>query len=387
MEKEYFTIKLGENINSNNANDVYAYLQSEIDNNKGKIPVFDANNLEYISSSGLRIFLKIQKSFEEKLQIKNVSLEVYEIFDVTGFTQILSIEKKMRSISVDGCKIIGKGYYGTVYRLDNDTVVKVYSIKDSIPMIKNEQSKAKIAFVSGIPTAISYDIVKVGEYYGSVFELLNAKTLNEILIENPNDSDAIIEKYVNFIKEIHNTELKTGDLPQAKEIYLKYLEAIKYILPQDQYKKLYSLLCAVPEDNHIVHGDIHMKNIMLANGELTLIDMDTLSKGQDIFDNCDIYLAYMQYKEDDPDNPLKFFGITEEMSEHIWNKFIELYYAPKTKEEYERIFSTIYVLSSIQFLYLIETSDDKDDELNIQRKSHTLSNLSKYLPNINSFLI
>ncbi len=39
-------------------------------------------------------------------------------------------------------------------------------------MIKNEQRLAKRAFVKGVPTAISYDIVKVGDKYGSVFELL-----------------------------------------------------------------------------------------------------------------------------------------------------------------------------------------------------------------------
>ena len=350
MEDKYFVIKLGEKITSNNSNEVDEYIQSELEKNKDKIPIFDADNLVYISSSGLRIFLRIQKKYTEKIRIINTSFDVYDIFDMTGFTQLLSIEKKMKSVSVDGCKIIGKGYNGIVYRLNDDIVVKVYKEKDSIPMIKNEQQKAKIAFVAGIPTAISYDIVKVGDLYGSMFELLKAKTLNEIIIENPNELDSLLVRYVDFIKSLHNTEVKEGILPQAKDNYFNYLNQIKNILPSNQFEKIYSLLKALPNDNHLSHGDIHLKNIMLVDNELTLIDMDTLATGQSVFDNCGIYLSYMQFKEDDPNNAQNFFGITSQLSEYIWNKFIDLYYNPQSEEEYNKIFAVLYVLSSVQFL-------------------------------------
>ena len=42
----------------------------------------------------------------------------------------------LREVSVDGCPVIGRGYYGTVYRLDADTIVKVYASPDSIPLIE-----------------------------------------------------------------------------------------------------------------------------------------------------------------------------------------------------------------------------------------------------------
>ena len=53
--------------------------------------VFDAQNLEYISSAGLRVLLKVRK-MQDELVIKNVSVEVYEIFEITGFVDILNIE-------------------------------------------------------------------------------------------------------------------------------------------------------------------------------------------------------------------------------------------------------------------------------------------------------
>lgn len=58
--------------------------------------VFDLDKLDYISSAGLRVFLSAQKiinSFENKMLVKNVKDEVLEVFEITGFTDILNIEK------------------------------------------------------------------------------------------------------------------------------------------------------------------------------------------------------------------------------------------------------------------------------------------------------
>ena len=55
---------------------------------------FDFSELEYISSAGLRVLLSAQKTMNTKgsMTVKNVSEEIREIFDVTGFSDILTIE-------------------------------------------------------------------------------------------------------------------------------------------------------------------------------------------------------------------------------------------------------------------------------------------------------
>ena len=56
--------------------------------------VLDMTNLEYISSAGLRVLLSAQKVMNKQgnMTIKNVSEEIMEIFEVTGFVDILTIE-------------------------------------------------------------------------------------------------------------------------------------------------------------------------------------------------------------------------------------------------------------------------------------------------------
>ncbi|MCR5676282.1 MAG: STAS domain-containing protein [Lachnospiraceae bacterium] len=56
--------------------------------------VFDLEKLQYISSAGLRVLLSAQKMMNKKsgMVIRNASDEVREIFEVTGFSDILTIE-------------------------------------------------------------------------------------------------------------------------------------------------------------------------------------------------------------------------------------------------------------------------------------------------------
>ncbi len=56
--------------------------------------VIDMEKLAYISSAGLRVLLKAQKIMNKQgsMLIKNVSQEIKDIFEVTGFDEILNIE-------------------------------------------------------------------------------------------------------------------------------------------------------------------------------------------------------------------------------------------------------------------------------------------------------
>lgn len=71
-------------------------LEKELD---GILPsanalVFDMTELEYISSAGLRILLKAQKTMKDKGEMKliGVNENIMEVFEITGFIDILIIE-------------------------------------------------------------------------------------------------------------------------------------------------------------------------------------------------------------------------------------------------------------------------------------------------------
>ena len=286
--------------------------------------VLDARDLTYISSAGLRIILRLRKEFPA-LKIVNVSSEIYEILDMTGFTELVEVQKAYRVVSVAGCELIGQGANGRVYRIDPDTVVKVYLNRDALPEIHRERELARIAFVLGIPTAIPYDVVRVGDGYGSVFELLNATSFAQLLIRGEKSVDEAARMSVDLLRQIHGTEVSPASMPDMRAVALDWADFLADYLPPEQYEKLHSLVAAVPEDNHMLHGDYHIKNVMLQNGESLLIDMDTLCHGHPVFELASMFNAYVGYSETDHSISRSFLGISHETAVEFWNKSLRLY--------------------------------------------------------------
>ena len=130
IKNNILTVFLCERIDTNNAEQIEKELFSAVDGASGADIVIDAAKLEYISSAGLRVLIKLRKRLNRKTQIINVSRDVYDIFETTGFTELFDVQKAMREVSVEGCEVIGHGFYGTVYRIDEETIVKVYNSPD-----------------------------------------------------------------------------------------------------------------------------------------------------------------------------------------------------------------------------------------------------------------
>ena len=382
IQNNILTIYLCGRIDANNAEQTEREIFTAVDSANGADVVIDAEDLEYISSAGLRVLMKLRKRMNMPVPVINVSRDVYDIFETTGFTELLDVKRAMREVSVEGCEIIGQGFYGTVYRIDSETIVKVYESPDCLPMIQNEQRLAKLAFIKGVPTAISYDTVRVGGSYGSVFELLKAKSFNDLLKKDPDSFDALMRKYVNFIKIVHSTEMDEGSLPMAKNLFISYLDAIRLYISDEQHKRLNELISGLPDDLHLVHGDLHMKNIMVTDNEPMLIDMDTISTGQPIFDLQALYVSYMAFPEDDPDNLLSFFGIPDELGKRIWNKIIELYFDTTDEKRISEINSKIKLLAMVRFLYILSLTDPKNNVLNEKRIKHAQENIKELIGSV-----
>ncbi|MBQ6903175.1 MAG: STAS domain-containing protein [Lachnospiraceae bacterium] len=84
-------------ISSDNAGALQKEIEQALSAAPDTEPVMDATDLEYISSAGLRVLLQLAKQRGGSLTVQNVSSAVYEIFEMTGFTDILNVRKKCGS--------------------------------------------------------------------------------------------------------------------------------------------------------------------------------------------------------------------------------------------------------------------------------------------------
>lgn len=337
------TIQIKGKVSSDNANQIEKEINTCLENSHESV-VLDLQDLSYLSSAGLRVVLRLRKA-EPTLEVINVCSDVYEIFDMTGFTEMMPIKKAYRVLSVEGCEVIGEGANGKVYRLDPDTIIKVYRDSDALPAIHRERELARKAFVLGIPTAIPYDVVKVGDTYGSVFELLNAKSFAKLIQADSEHLDHYVQLYIDLLHKIHSTEVNPKDMPDMKEEAIGWVKLVKDYLPEEKYAKLLALVEAVPTRYTMLHGDYHIKNVMMQNDEVLLIDMDTLCYGHPIFELVPMFNAYIGYGELNHDIITNFLGVPYETTVEIWYQSLRKYFNTDDEEKIKSIDQKARLLS------------------------------------------
>ena len=382
IDKDILYIAPAGRIDATNANDAEEKIFAIRGENSGKHTVIDAENLEYVSSAGLRVILKIRKE-EPGLAIINVAPEVYEVFDMTGFTDMVTVEKAYRRMSTEGCEFIAKGANGAVYRYDEETILKIYFAKDSLPEIKQERENARRAFVLGINTAIPYGIVRVGDGYGTVTELLNAISVTKLVRQNPDNLAPAVKYYVDMLKGIHAIEVEDGLVPDMKETALDWAGFVSDYIPEEEGKKLISLIDAVPKQNTLLHGDYHTNNIMVQNGEPLLIDMDTLCMGHPVFELGSMFNAFIGYAELDHKETEEFFGYTYETAGRFWNMVLKSYLGTEDEALCLNVAEKAMIIGYTRMLRrAARRPDEEDSPKKIERCKQMLSYLLNKIDSI-----
>lgn len=373
LENGVLTIYLEGELNSYSAGPIEEEINDLIAKNSFNKLILDLDMLRYISSAGLRVVLKLRQKYEA-FSVINASLEVYDVFQMTGFTSMMDIKKALRKINLDNAEVIGDGFFSTVYRLDKDTIVKVFNRTSDPEQIERELRLAKEAFILGVPTAISFDVVKVGDKMGVCFEMLDCMSLKTAFLDHKDKYQFYLEKYANLLKKINTTECFNPIIPDIKKFYLEKIETIKPNLEEKYYLKAKKMLEAIEDRKTFVHGDCHFKNIMVQNDELLLIDMDTLSVGHPIFELAAIYAPYCAFNEDDPENSLKFFGISDEDATKLYNSLLDLYFGKDDIVAKEKI----KLLSYIHMVWWNRTNEPNNNVRLEGCRSRLYALLDKY---------
>lgn len=298
----------------------------------------DANELEYISSAGLRVLMKLSK-MAKSVTVSGVNSEVMEIFEVTGFSSFLNIQRKMKEMSVDGLKVIGEGVTAVVYRIDDEKILKLYREGYSEAEIREEQATTKNAFVMGIPTMISYDIVKVGNQFGAVYEAFNFSTLeSEYVKASEAERKQMTVKHAALAKEMSSIIVESDDFVDFKENIKKQLEVKKPSLSEEKYNVFKSLIDKIPDDRHFIHGDCHMGNIMIGDGgAYYVIDLGICGYGNLVFVLHTLCL-YNLFAGIFPVDAYKAkTKLTPDEGRICWDNFMRAYFSDKSDDVLEKI--------------------------------------------------
>ena len=316
-------VELTGSINSGNAHEFEDALSGEPSSEEGVI--IDAGGLEYISSAGLRVLLAAKKRCKGKIfRVVNVNDEVMNVFDVTGFSEIMDISRAVRQLSVEGCDRIGAGACGEVFRLDDETIIKLYYPRVKKEEIEQEKALAKKSFVMGVPTAISYDIVEADGRTGVVYELIKSKTIGELIRGDEGHLEEYVDMYAAVCRQIHGIEAEPGQLPSFKDINRSDIPNVTGITEEER-AYLHRFLDLIPDRMNCLHGDLNINNIMVQNGECCLIDMGEFSTGTPMFDLSRILFS-MEFAGAAKGEFNSFYKLPQDIVTHILHLFLEKYF-------------------------------------------------------------
>lgn len=315
--------------------------------------VLDLAGCDYVSSAGLREILTAYKRMAGaggEMRVVNVCRDVQHVLEITGLSSMLQVRPKLREISLDGLEFLSAGVCGECFRLDRETIVKVY--KDGIDPGIAEQEKrfAKAAFVLGIPTAISYDVVACGSRTGVVYEMLDAELFSRVIARAPDDLEPHARTLAEVLRAIHETKGDPAVFPDLKARFREYVAQMDFFLPAEDVALLQERLEALPDADTCVHFDLHTSNIMIRDGEPVIIDMGDLSIGSPLFDVgllCTIYglpefgVCEMATKLPDP------LGV------RLLARTLDLYFAGRPPAERELFERNRWFLASLRLIYSI----------------------------------
>ena len=318
-------------IDSNNADKIEKDIMDEGSLLEGMNVVFDAAQLKSISSAGLRVLLKVKRTVKKQIRVINVSDEVFDVFEVTGFIDMFEVERMIRTVSIRGCRKISSALNGEIFQLSDDEIVKVYGKDIPLSDIKKERNYSQTALICGVPTLIPYDVVQCERGYGIVYEKAEMTSLAYLISHDPASLERYALMLAKTLKELHATEIPEGKLPDIKDRYRQWIRELGD--PEDNLTAVFSnLISSIPGSNMYVHGDINLNSVMVKGGELLLLDMSGSARGNSIFDLQSLFASLIGIESKHEGYCLKTYNLSKASCLRFWNAFFKKYMTDRNQE-------------------------------------------------------
>lgn len=348
--------------------------------------VFDAEELSQISSVGLRSLLAFKKKNVIPIRISELSLEIYNIFEMTGFTGLFTCEKALRYIDISGLKELGRGMYGSVYKVDDEKILKVFHGVTAKNKLDEILENVREAVVKGIPTILPFETVRTDLGLGMEFELLNSQCLADMIHEDTSSMEYYVQKMADLASLMATTEFKGGTIQYRDDMLAKEFEDANFVLSDEEIKELIGYIREVPRRNTAVHGDFHARNVYMSDGEAMLIDMDDFCLGHPVWDIACLYRVYPYMIELDKDTVKKLFELEEgssyqdfyymvmhlypEEGRQLWELFVKQYFAAYSDKDIEEFIKTARFYSDLMVIRFVidQCRKNKDNHQKLEEK-------------------
>lgn len=241
----------------------------------------------------------------------------------------------IRDLSIEGLECFARGGTGECYRLDDETILKLYYEGFPEEWALREKDCARTVFTLGVPTAISFHVARVGNRYGVIYETLTGVTLSRKMQAHPETIPETARQFAALAKSIHASEGDPARFGRSTDVVRKVLPQLDYA-DEATVGRIAAFMDRLDGYHQYIHGDFHPNNVMVCNGEPMLIDLGGFSVGCPMFDIATLRFCMLDSPEARSGKVSKFTGLTQDQQRAFWQAFVQGYFGADTLEEAAR---------------------------------------------------
>lgn len=244
----------------------------------------------------------------------------------------------------------GDGFTAISYNhKDGDRMIKLYAgfIPEAVP--RRELTVASAVARMGLPTPAALRMVTEGTRIGVEFERVkNKKSYARLISQEPEKTEEYAREFARFCRKLSETKCDTTVFKPARMRFQRAIAEIKGF-SDAQKAKMYEFIDSIPLQDTCTHGDMHIGNVLVADGKQFWIDLSDFGYDDPRFDLGMFYMT--SYGIDDDTLSDKLFHMSSVQQCRVWDYFADEYFDHRyTREEIHEMIAPFAALYMVHFL-------------------------------------
>lgn len=186
--------------------------------------------------------------------------------------------------------LIAEGNSAHVY-LDDKKIYKRFKLPFSLDTAEHEAKKQQLAYASGLPVPVVYELSEAEGYAALVMEYVPGLSLGQLVLSEPDRLSEYIDRSIQLQLAIHQI------VPIEIESMVERLRSQIRKAPrlnEDEKRRLVTRMESFQFVSRLCHGDFHLHNLIQTETGVMIIDWMDASLGDAQADVCRTYLLYLE---------------------------------------------------------------------------------------------